>query len=116
MMDYNAWRNALTPCQIGRIHHKFSQANSTQRRMLVPTWCNYNPEATIRIPSGKHVVWNSMKDLEGDVVIEKGASLTLQCALSLPAKAKISVAIGGKLLLDGATITNRCGDQWEALK
>ncbi len=116
MMDYNAWRSAITPCQIGRVHHKLSSPKSIQRKLLVPTWCDYKPEAAIRIATGEHIVWKSAKDLEGDVIIENGASLTLQCNLSLPQKAKISVAVGGKLVLDGATVTNLCGEQWQGIE
>ncbi|MEZ4885462.1 MAG: M43 family zinc metalloprotease [Chitinophagales bacterium] len=116
MMDYNAWRSAITPCQIGKVHYKLSDENAIQRKMLVQTWCTYKPEATIRIQTGEHIIWKSAKDLEGDIVVEKDASLTLQCLLSLPQCAKISVKIGGKLLLDGATITNRCGEKWQGIE
>ncbi len=116
MMDTNLWRAAITPCQIGKVHYKLATENSAQRKKLVPTWCTYKPEATIRIQTGEHIVWNSAKDLEGDIVIEKEASLTLQCLLSLPENAKISVQTGGKLLLDGGTITNRCGQKWQGIE
>ncbi len=116
LMDTNAWRAAMTPCQIGRVHYKMAKENTTQRKKMKPTWCTYNPEKTIHIQSGEHIVWKSTKDLEGDIVIKKDASLTLQCMVSLPAKAKITVVIGGKLLLDGATLTNRCGQKWEGIE
>ncbi|MGB0932296.1 MAG: M43 family zinc metalloprotease, partial [Chitinophagales bacterium] len=32
MMDYNLWRTAITPCQIGKVHYKLSLENSAQRK------------------------------------------------------------------------------------
>ena len=46
------------------------------------------------------------KDLEGDLIINNGAELTIQCEVSLPKGAKIIVKPRGKLVLDGAHITN----------
>jgi hypothetical protein len=56
------------------------------------------------------------KDLGGDSVIETGGILRLSCRVSLPTGAKISVAPGGTLILDGCRIHNSCGGTWEGIE
>ncbi|MGB0839185.1 MAG: M43 family zinc metalloprotease [Chitinophagales bacterium] len=116
MMDYNAWRNALTPCQIGRVHKRMATPKSKQRKKLDPVWCVYKPEAKIVIPKGARITWLGAKDLEGDLVIEKNAKLTIHCTISLPKKAKIIVKPGGTLALNGAKLTNLCGEKWQGIE
>lgn len=113
MMDYNNISRAITPCQLGKIHYNFSKLGSSQRKLLDPRWCNYNPEATITIGGFDKVVWNSAKDLEGDLVV--AGELTIQCRVSLPEGARIIVRPKGRLVLDGATLTNLCQQQWEGI-
>lgn len=116
MMDYNTWRSAITPCQLGIVHQKMSKETARQRKILLPTWCTYKADSSIRIPANRHIVWNSIKDLEGDVYISTGASLTLQCHLSMPENSRIIVEPGAKLILDGAVVTNRCKQQWQGIE
>ncbi len=116
MMDYNTWRSAITPCQLGIVHQKMAKETSRQRKILLPTWCTYKADSSIRIPANRHIVWNSIKDLEGDVYSSTGASLTLQCHLSMPENSRIIVEPGAKLILDGATVTNRCAQQWQGIE
>ncbi len=116
MMDYNNISRALTPCQLGRIHYNFSKLNSSQRKILVPVWCGYSPDATIWINSLREVEWNSARDLIGDVVVTNGSQLTIRCRVSLPKGARIIVKPRGRLLLDGAHLTNLCGDEWAGIE
>lgn len=116
MMDYNNCQCALTPCQLAKIHYNFSKETSSQRKLLKPVWCEYKPEASVTINWAQRVVWSSAKDLEGDLIIANGAALTIQCEVSLPKGAKIIVKPRGKLTLDGAKITSKCGDLWEGIE
>ena len=52
----------------------------------------------------------------GDIVIKNGGSLTITCELEMPAGAKIIVEPGGKLIVDGGTIINSCGDFWGGIE
>lgn len=114
MMDYNAWQHAITPCQIGKMQLSMLKEKSRQRKMLEPTWCKLHEDRHIYI---REVMdWNCMKDLEGHLTIEKGASLTMRCRVSLPKNAKITVKAGGKLILDNCRLHNSCGDQWEGIQ
>ena len=114
VMDYNSRSDSWSPCQIGIAHKKMANKNDKIRKLLIKTWCEYDPEQTINIYDD--VVWHGAKDLEGDIIIEPGASLTIKCRVSLPGGAKISVAPKGKLILDGATLENDCGQQWQGIE
>jgi hypothetical protein len=114
MMDYNAWQAALTPCQIGRVMRNVANLSSRVRKFIRPDWCTYNPAMTITIRDSIH--WKAAKDLGGDIVIETGGILRLSCRVSLPTGAKISVAPGGTLILDGCRIHNSCGGTWEGIE
>lgn len=114
VMDYNAEQNAWTPCQIGKVQKRMADLKSRTRRLLEDRWCQLNPQASITITDS--IQWSGAKDLEGHLTIERGGSLTIACRLSLPAKAKIRVKAGGRLILkDGAQLHNACGDQWEGI-
>ncbi len=116
MMDYNNCQCALSPCQLAKIHYNFARDNTSQRKILKPVWCDYQPDKSVTIGWGQQFVWNSAKDLEGDLIINNGAELTIQCNVSLPAGAKVIVKPKGTLILEGGKITNRCGDLWEGIE
>jgi len=52
---------------------------------------------------------------EGDIIIEPGAVLTITCTVAMPDNARIIVERGAKLIVDGGTITNVCGEMWEGI-
>lgn len=108
IMDYNAFRNALTPCQIGKVQCNLAKPNSRQRPYLRQDWCSYNKQETIYIGNGDAITWNSTKELNGDLVVQNGGSLTILCALSMPPDSRILVEKGGILVLDGCKIGQHC--------
>ena len=114
MMDYNAFQIALSPCQLGRIHRRFSQIGSRQRRTLVKTWCHLDSEKTIYISSNTH--WKGAKDLEGNLVIKKGGVLKISCRMSIPPDGEIVIEPGGVLILDRALLHNDCNRLWKGIR
>lgn len=116
VMDYNVCQCAYTPCQIGTMHKNFFTENSLQRKMLRPDYCVLNYDSTLHIKSGDTIIWNSGKELQNDLLIENGASLTIRCILGLPGGAKIIIEAGATLILDGAIITNRCHEKWDGIQ
>jgi len=115
VMDYNAHQSAWTPCQIGKIHRNLSKLSARQRRLLVRTWCRLNPDRTINIRDS--IIWKGAKDLEGHLVIEEGGSLQIDCRVSLPKDASLTVKAGGQLILtDRARLHNDCGQEWAGLE
>ncbi len=115
MMDYNATQSAVTPCQLGKIEYNFSKENSSMRKLLRKDWCEKDPDAMVRITKGQRITWDSAKDLTGDLVIEKHGVLRVNCLLSMPEDSYIKIMSGGQLVLDGCTVTNRCGGEWNGI-
>ncbi len=114
-MDYNTHSSAWTPCQIATIHYNMAPGKRDRlRKMLEPTWCSYKKDAKITI--NDDVTWFGAKDLEGDIVIRNGGSLTVHCKVSLPKKAKITIHPKGQLILNGGTLYNDCGEEWEGIE
>ncbi|MEM9991897.1 MAG: hypothetical protein AAF738_09040, partial [Bacteroidota bacterium] len=114
MMDYNAVQNALTPCQIGRMHRNMSDLNHRSRKMLEPTWCRLDTQKTVVIRDSVH--WEGAHDLEGHVYIKNGGFLRVACRLSLPKGAKIVLDSEATLVLDNAHLHNACEDKWEGIE
>ncbi len=114
VMDYNAHQSAWTPCQIGKIHRNLSKLSTRQRKLLIRTWCTLNPAKTIYISD--QINWQGAKDLEGHLVIEDGGTLQINCRVSLPEAAKITVRPGGKLILVDAWLHNDCGGEWAGIE
>ncbi|MCB0608867.1 MAG: hypothetical protein KDD12_14220, partial [Lewinella sp.] len=115
VMDYNAQQLAFTPCQIGKIHQRMAALNARQRGLLAPTWCKLDETKTIVIRDT--VAWLGAKDLEGNLVIENGGSLTIGCRVSVPPGGRISVHAGGTLILgEYAHLHNACGGRWKGIE
>ncbi|MEL6942911.1 MAG: hypothetical protein AAFO82_09600, partial [Bacteroidota bacterium] len=51
-----------------------------------------------------------------DLTVAAGATLQVNCRLSLPKGAKITIEAGGKLILKNAHLHNACGDQWKGIE
>ena len=115
VMDYAYLQRVWTPCQLGRIHARFAQLGSPQRKLLIPRWCRYRDFRTINIRDT--VSWNGARDLEGDLVIEPGGYLNVHCRLSLPPGARILVRAGGVLHLHDALVHSDCPDgAWRGIE
>jgi hypothetical protein len=113
-MDYNAYQNALSPCQIGRILKNIAQLKSKQRKLVEPAWCSYDSTKTVWIRDS--VNWEGEKDLSGDIVVTRESSLRIRCRISLPEKAKIVVEPGATLILDNCLVHNACGGSWQGIE
>lgn len=116
VMDYNTYKNAYTPCQIGKMHQLLSTDGTSQRTKLVEDWCYQQPGQDIVIGRKDSVEWPCFKDLKGNLVLKKGAHLTIYCRLSLPKDAKITIEPGATLVVEDAVITHTCGYTWKGIE
>lgn len=114
LMDYNSSQNALSPCQIGKMHSNMSRMNSMQRRLVVKDWCQLDTSANIIIKDQIH--WSGSKDLNGHIIIKDGGQLMVDCRVSMAPGAKIIVQPGGRLFLRNAHIYNDCGENWGGIE
>ena len=114
-MDYNNWKNAYTPCQIGKICQNFYNDRGS-RIYLVPQWCSYDSSKSITIHSGESIEWNGSMDVYGDLIVENNATLTVRCTLSIPPGGKIILHPKATLILDGCIVTSRCTGSFDGIE
>lgn len=115
MMDYNASKAALTACQLARMHYYLSGNKGTVHQAVIKDYCQHDG-SEVHIPRRESVEWNCTKFLKGDVVIEKNATLTIRCTVSVPEGATIRLQKGARLIIDGGKITNLCGNYWSGIQ
>jgi hypothetical protein len=60
--------------------------------------------------------WNCPEALNGNLIIETGGVLTITSELYVPVDCKIIVKRGGKLIIDGGTLTNACDGLWKGIE
>jgi len=116
LMDYNNRSDALTPCQIAKMHYKISRSNSSQRKLVRADWCNYQADKTIFIKSGEHIEWKSAKFIYGDIIIKAGGKLTLHCLTTMPTGSVIKIESEAALVLNNAKLYNACNDEWNGIQ
>jgi hypothetical protein len=61
-----------------------------------------------------NTIWNTDKFCDYDIYVKNGATLTISSVLSMQKGRKIVVEKGGKLILDGGTISCSCG-LWQGI-
>lgn len=114
LMDYNAYQNALSPCQIGKMHANLSRTNSKLRQLMVRDWCSLDTTRNIIIVDTIH--WTGSKDLSGNLIIKDGGVLIVDCRISFPEHASLIVEPGGHLYLRNAYLHNDCGNEWNGIQ
>jgi len=115
VMDYNAWKSAYTPCQIGKINKGFYDDRTT-RKYLKPDWCKFNESKSDTIFNGETIEWNGSVDVMGNLVIQNNATLTIHCTTSIPPGGKIILYPKATLILDGCVITSRCSSPFDGIQ
>jgi len=114
LMDYNAGKCALSPCQIGKMHLNLSTEGKRVRRYLEPRFCKLDGRNSVIITDSLH--WAGAKDMRGDVTIADGGILNISCRVSMPEFGQITVMPGGKLILNNNKFHNACGYEWKGIK
>ena len=68
--------------------------------------------------AGENVTWEAdvTRGLRNSIRIKSGATLTIKSELSMPEKARITVEPGGKLILDGCKLTQKCDKIWQGIQ
>lgn len=115
LMDYSNRQEALTPCQIGRMHARMSDIKGRQRRWLHPYWCRYNPNEPVRVTTALELL--GARDYNTDIFVKRGGVLTINSRVHLPDRAAIHVEPGGQLIVGPeAVIHSDCGGRWDGIR
>ncbi|TVR79836.1 MAG: hypothetical protein EA409_08900 [Saprospirales bacterium] len=113
VMDYNAWQQSWTPCQLGRINAQFHNLRSRVRNLLVRDWCEEATRPPLEVRDS--ITWYGAVDLNTSLIIKRGGHLSINCRLSLPPDGFILVENGGSLSLNDAFIHQDCGMPWRGV-
>ena len=103
-------------CQIKYMHQMIQNNVGDLADIWIKDYCSYHPDEKIIIRSGERIVWNDVKFLWGDLIVEKGGHLTIKNTVSFPAKAKLIINEGASVVVDGGILTNVCGQKWAGIK
>ncbi len=71
----------------------------------------------IVIEDGEDILWDTdvKRGLRNNIRIEAGGQLTIKGEISMPREGKITINPGAKLIIDGGTLTNKCGGIWKGI-
>jgi hypothetical protein len=74
----------------------------------------------VSLPITSNTIWNTDRFVAGDLVIESGATLTINNSsiIKFDGQGRVVVKPGGKLVVDNATLTNACSDgsRWRGIR
>ncbi|MCD4736011.1 MAG: hypothetical protein K8R53_08210, partial [Bacteroidales bacterium] len=76
--------------------------------------CYYNSANSETITGDE--TWNCSILMNGDLEIDSGAVLTIKKAVYFPPEADLVVKRGGRLIIDGGTLTNACNNLWKGVE
>lgn len=100
--------NYLQPTEIGKIHRNLRMTNL--RHFLAE-----DVYSSVPMVIDEDLEFNMDFMAFEDIIVEEGVTMTVTCALSLPAEAKIYLATGANLIIDNAHITHRGVSDSESL-
>ncbi len=89
-------------------------ASTTGRAIYKTPVYFYNYDAGIIIP--EESLWSDTKRIFYDIVIPSGTTLTIQSTVYMYCNTRIIVEPGGKLIVDGGTITSGCDEFWKGIE
>ena len=111
IMGYNICRDYLSPKQIGTIHYGLL-SNDSRRKLL--TGARNTEDTVIHITQPQII--NHCCFFDKDVVIDSNFTLTVNCKVYIAGGSRIIVRPGGKLIVNGGTLTSACdGEMWQGI-
>lgn len=112
MMGYNALAYSMTPCQWEPIFTRLAILQPNYISLCDP---DYNPNPEPKLITSANEVWDDLRLMNRDVIIEPGAMLTITCEVQMAENARIIVEPNGRLLVNGGHITSLCDGPWQGI-
>lgn len=109
LMGYNACQNYLSPKQMAHVHKEYS-TNLVKMKTSEDSY--YTKGRLIKFTNDtidRNFVFG------GDVVVKKKRTLVITGVLSLPEGGSIFIEKNARIIVDGGTITNLNGKEWEGI-
>lgn len=111
IMGYNICRNYLSPMQLGVIHRNIL-CNIERMKYIL---CG-EEETLADIHLNQDEVYDHCLLLDKEIIIESGTTLSTLCKVYCTPSARIIIHPGGRLVIDGGTLTSACeGTMWEGI-
>lgn len=99
----------LSPLQQGMAHYYLEMSGYFTEK------CDYDSLANeIEIDSLE--IWDKARMVNTNIIVHSGGELQIKCRLSMAGGTRIVVETGGRLIVDGGTITNICRDYWQGIQ
>jgi Secretion system C-terminal sorting domain len=114
MMSYDAGQIHLTECETREI---WSYIVNTPRAYQEIDYCAETLGADeIVFDYNNYVVWDQNKFFNKNIIIKSGTTVEVQCEVLMGASKQIIIESGGRLLVNGGTISNLCSELWSGIK
>jgi hypothetical protein len=72
--------------------------------------------AFFEVKNGQTLTWEKPRALKSSIRIKDGGILIIKSAINMPIDSKIIVEQGGKLYIEGGTLSNNCGHTWQGIE
>ncbi|MBS1568634.1 MAG: hypothetical protein JST45_04250 [Bacteroidetes bacterium] len=111
VMGYSRTKTHWSPLQMGNMQ----QILMATLRSGWLTWETRDPSLDKTITTDE--TWSRARVMGGNITVEPGATLTIQCLVDMPTDGKIIVKQGARLIIDGGLInaTSAC-DFWRGIE
>lgn len=104
------WKSLGDPGRIEWGSERFDERNSGCYKG--GCWTNDEPMLVTN-----NQIWTDNRLMRQDIIVKNGATLTIKSIIEFAADSKIVVERGGRLIVDGGTLTNGClGELWGGIE
>lgn len=109
-MSYSKGRSNFTTLQLAHMHQLLSGGWRTA--ML----CECIRDANRDIVISSDQTWITGKVFGGNVIVNTGVTLTIQCKVNMPKNGSIIIHPGARVVVDSGICTNSCGYYWNGFE
>lgn len=111
IMGYNTCRNYLSPLQIAHIRKQLT-SNPDKMRRVVEAHGGVGNKVSVK---NRTVVWEKNEIISDELVVDKNAVLVIKGTVHFSKGALLTIKPGGKVILDGGTLTNQFDQKWKGV-